>query len=112
MESSLQDLIAIFLPQVTVITGALIILSTIYDPTMTVFLYSMLPQSYKTWPWFFACLFEELRLMTVMAAIAVPALQTQVIAFEFVNTRLQNVVCNTTKRYFLLVALERDQIKT
>ena len=103
MESSLQDLIATFLPHMAVLVVVLIALTLVYDPTLTVFLYSMLPESYKTWLWFLACLMEEVRSMTIVAAIAVPAFQIQVMAFDLVNKILENDVCNTLKRYFLIL---------
>ena len=85
-----------------ILAVVVVTVSFVYDPTMTAFLFSMLPERYKTWPWFVVCLFDEVRSMIIMAAVAVPAFQTQVIAFELVNTSLQNVVFYTIKRYFIM----------
>ena len=97
-ESSLQDLIAIFLPHMAILAILLIIISLVYDPTMTIFLYSMLPQRWKTWPWFLACLLEEIRSMIIVLAIAVPAWQIHVVAFDLINQSLESAVYNTLKR--------------
>ena len=86
-----------------ILAVVLITVAFVYDPTLTVFPYSMLPQSYKKWPWFLVCLSEEVRSMIITAAISVPVFQIQVIAFEVVNTSLQNVIRNTLKRYFLIL---------
>ena len=98
MDSSLQDLIAIFLPHMTILACVLVIVSLAYDPTMTVFLYSRLPEAWKTWPWFLICLLEEVRSMTIMAAILIPTFQIHVIAIDLVNTSLQSVLSCAVKR--------------
>ena len=98
MESSLQDLIAIFMPYMGILAVILITLSLVYDPTMTIFLYSMMPEGWKTWPWFMVALMEEIRSMTIALAVAFPAFQIHVIAFDLVNQRLENAVSNSLER--------------
>ena len=98
MKYSLQDLIAIYLPYMGTLAIVLIALSLAYDPTMTVFLYSMLPQRWKTWSWFLTCLLEEFRSLAIALSIAAPGWQIHVIALDLVNRSLEEVVENTLKR--------------
>ena len=70
MQSSVQDSIAIFVPYIFIFGIAVITLSLSYHPTMALFLYWRLPESYKTGFW--ACLSEEFRMMTL--SIAIPSL--------------------------------------
>ena len=98
MNYSLQDLIALFLPHMAGTAGLLILVAFVYDPTMTLLLYSVLPESCKTWPWFLACLMEEARLITVIVAVGIPMLQVQVVAFDLANATLEAAVPNTLQR--------------
>ena len=98
MNYSLQDLISLFLPQMGITAALLALVAFAYDPTMTLLLYSMLPDSCKTWPWFLACLMEEACLITVIAAVGVPMLQVQVVAFDLANATLEAAVPNTLQR--------------
>ena len=76
----------------------LIVLSFVDDPTMSLLLHSMLPESWETCPWFLACLMEEACLMTVLTAIAVPMWQVQVVAFDLANISLDKMVSNMQNR--------------
>ena len=92
MNSSLEDLIAIYLPYMLILEGGLVLVSLFYDPTTTLFLYSKLPESYRTWPWLLACLLEEIRSMAIIIAILVPAEQIKVLAIGLVRMSLEEVV--------------------
>ena len=86
-----------------IIFTVLITASVVYDPTTTGFLYSVLPQSWKSWPWFLAFLMEEIRSLAISVAVSTQALQIHVIAFDLVNWNLQQVEHNLLKRYSLNV---------
>ena len=97
-ESTLQDLIAIFLPHILIIAVLFITASLVYYPTMTAFLYSMLPENWKTWLWFLAFLLMEIRSMAIILAVVSQALQIHVIAFDLVNWSLQQLECDVIER--------------
>ena len=97
-ESTLQDLIAIFLPHILLIAVLFITASLVCYPTMTGFLYSVLPESWKTWPWFLAFLLMEIRSMTMVLAVLSQALQIHVVAFDLVNWSLQQLECKVLER--------------
>ena len=90
-ESSWRDLILILLPYTGILSLLLITLSLIYDPTMTIFMYSSLPENWKTWRWFLVCLLLEVRSMANSVALAIPAIQIHVIAFDLVIESLQKI---------------------
>lgn len=72
--------------------------SMVYDPTMKLLLYAMMPESYQTWPYFWACLTGELHFLVMFAAIATPTWQLQVISFELLNGNLQTILSQAQKR--------------
>ena len=88
MGRSLQDLIAIGMPYMLMMSVPIICASFVYDPTMRVLLYAMLPENWKTGPWFWACFAEELHFVVTFITITGPAWQLQVISFELVNVIL------------------------
>ena len=81
-----------------ILAVVLVTVSLIYDPTMTLFFYTLLPDSYKTRPWFQACLLEENIAMAVGSSTAILAWQVHVIAFDLVNTTLKSIVCDALQR--------------
>ena len=98
MEYSLQDLIEIGLPYLVFPLVPLICASLVYDPTMKLLLYVMLPESYRTWPWFCGCLIAEAYFVLMLPILAVPVWQVQVMAFELVNSKLEIIFAATSKR--------------
>ena len=84
----MQDLLAVSLPYMALLTLPVIGASFIYDPTMTAVLYSALPKCYKNRLTFWICFVEEMRFLLMLAAISVPTWQLQVIAFDLVNMKL------------------------
>ena len=98
MGHSLQDLIVIGLPYMMISTAPIITASFVYDPTMKLLIYSMVPESWKNWQWFCACFTAEIHFMAMFPAIATTAWQLQVISFELVNTNLETIVSAAMKR--------------
>ena len=98
MEHSVQDLIGIGLPYLCLPLVPMMSASFVYDPTMKLLLYATVPEGLKTWPWFYACLTLEAYFVVMFCAIALPAWQVQVIAFELVNHKLQAIFAATTNR--------------
>ena len=103
MQYSLQDLIGIFMPYMVLLAVPIISSSFIYDPTLRVLLYAVLPESFKTWPWFGLCFIEEVHFLTMYASIATPGYQLQVISFELVNKSIEAIIDSfALKRYATL----------
>ena len=88
---SLQELIAISLPAVSLITITAIGACFIYDPEMKLLLYSALPENCKNWLSFLVCWVEEMRMLCMGVGIASPLLQLQVIAFDLLNVSLEAI---------------------
>ena len=98
MKHALQDLIGVGLPYLVLPVTPIVCASFVYDPTMKLLLYAMVPDGWKTWPSVCTCLIMEANLMLMFAAIAIPAWQVQVTAFELVNHKLQTIFAATTKQ--------------
>ena len=98
MAQSLQDLIGVRLPYLVLPLTPIICASLVYDPTMKLLLYAMIPEVSKGRAWFCACLMAEAYFIFMITAIALPAWQVQVIAFELVNHKLQAIFATTTKK--------------
>ena len=92
----LEDLMAIYLPHVIIASFALILLTFVYDPSITFLLYSALPRRYQFWLTFCACLMEEFRFVLFIIGIIVPIWQLQVMAFEDINRKLKELINSTT----------------
>ena len=98
VECSLQDLIAIYMPPMVLCAEGFIGACYIYDPTLSLLLYSALPAKYQSWSTFMACFIEEIRLLLICAGVAVPGLQLQVISFDRVNTQLEAIMSSALDR--------------
>ena len=92
MECSLQELIAILIPYMIALAAVVIAACILYDPTMKMLLYSSVPHSYKNWFSFGICFVEETRLLLMCVGINVPVFQLQLIAFELINSRLEEIL--------------------
>ena len=90
-ERSLQDLIAICLPYMIILTDSAIAACFFYDPTMKFLLYSGLPGGYQNVITFWVCMMEEICTILMCTGTLVPLWQVQVIAFELVNNVLKQV---------------------
>ena len=101
MGRSLQDLIAIALPYMIIPLIPIVSASFVYDPTMRLLLYAVLPKNRKFCPWFWACFVGEIHFLVMFAAVATPAWQLQVMSFELINKNLQNIVSTGVNRYFI-----------
>ena len=97
---SLQDLIGILMPYMVLLAVPVISLAFVYDPTLRILLYALLPESLKTWPWFGVGFIEEVHFLTRMVCIAVPVWQLQVISFDLVNKSLETVIASSTLKRF------------
>ena len=96
---TLQDVLAICLPYMVFLAVIVVTASFAYDPTMKLLLCAMIPEeSWKTWPWFWACFPWELHFVAMSGVIAAPVWQLQVISFELINVNLQTIVMETLKR--------------
>ena len=84
----MQDLIAIGLPYMVLLTLPVCWASFIYDPTMRVLLYSALPECYKNRLSFWICFVEEMNFLLMFAGLAIPIWQMQVISFDLVKRNL------------------------
>ena len=98
-ECSLQDLVAIFLPYMMILTDPVIIACFILDPTMNLLLYSALPTSYQNWLSFSICLVEETRLLGFCMGIVTPVWQLQVVAFDLICHTLQTLIESAQVRH-------------
>ena len=61
----------------------------IYNLTMSMLLYSALPEAYQNRLTCWLCYVEEVRFMAVIVGVAVPVSQCQVIAFGLINNKLE-----------------------
>ena len=98
MERSPQDLIALGLPYMFIISILIISVSFAYDPTMKLLLYALVPETWKTWPWVWGCFTVEFHFFVMFAPIACPTWQLQVISFELINMNLGTIVSTAMKR--------------
>ena len=107
MEYSLQDLIAIGMPYMIIlglplISGCFIYDPTmkllIYDPTMKLLIYALIPDSPKSWLWFWPCFAIEIHFLIIFMAVFIPGWQLQVISFDLVNTKLEAIMSCRPKR--------------
>ena len=91
-EKSLQDLIAIFLPYMSL--SAVLAIGACYalDPTMKLLLYSALPAGYQNGLSFGICLAEDVRLPGIFTAITTPVFQVHIIAFDLISDSLRRVI--------------------
>lgn len=94
----MQDLIAVSIPYMIYFSLPFVVASFIYDPSMRLLMYHALPDCCKNRLVFWICFVEEIRFLLMYIAIAVPAWQLQVIAFDLVNTRLDVLADHATKR--------------
>ena len=95
-ERPLQDLIALLMPYMTPVVAVMIGACILYDPTMNMLLYSALPGSHQNWLTFGICFLEEMRFIGLCVGISVLTLQRQIIAFDFITTRLRVVLAGKT----------------
>ena len=98
MEYTLQDLLALYLPYAIYPAVLLIGAAVIYDPAIPMLIYTILPESMKTWPWFWLCFIEEVRFVTFFDVLAVPLWQIQIISFDLINVNLEAVTSCTSRR--------------
>ena len=91
LQCSLQDLIVIYLPYMTLVAGFFIGACYVYDPTLRLLLYSALPGRYQNWLTFVMCLVEEMRLLLIFYGVGVPVTQSQVLSFNMVSTHLETI---------------------
>ena len=87
-EHSVQDLIAIYLPHITITTAAVIGGCYLYDPSMKILLYSALAEKYQNWLSYGICFVEEIRFLARLLGTVVTAWQIQLLAFELVTNEL------------------------
>ena len=101
MQCSLQDLIGIYMPYMVLLAVQVISSSFIYDPTLRLLLYAVLPESLKTWPWFGLCFIEEVHFWTMLVSIGTPG-QLQVISFELINKSLETIIASVTLKQYVI----------
>ena len=89
---SLQDLIAIWFPHMSILAVFIIVACMVYDPTMKMLLYTALPEKYKNRLSFGICILAELRFLIIITGLAVPTLQRQIVAFQDLDQALQALV--------------------
>ena len=90
-KSTLQDLIAIYLPHMALCALVVIAISFINDPTMKLLLYSALPLNCRNWLSFGLCFLEDMRLVIICAGMLLSTWQFQVIAFQTVSNVLEDI---------------------
>ena len=93
----MQDLIAVSIPYMIYFSLPFVVASLIYDPSMRLLIHAALPECCKKRLTFWICFVEEIRFLLMYIAIAVPAWQLQVMAFDLVNSSLDVLVDNATK---------------
>ena len=74
-------------PLIAMLIGACIL----YDSTMNMLLYYVLPASLQNDLTFGICFAEEMRLLIVSIGVAIPAWQRQIIAFDLINSKLHKI---------------------
>ena len=95
---SLQDLLAIFIPHMLVACVVLMLTVCMYDSTMKFLVYSILPESKKTWLWFVICSLEEVRFFMFWFVVSAPVFQIQLVSFENLKSALQTLICSMRTR--------------
>ena len=70
----------------------------IYDPTMKLLIYALIPDSPKSWLWFWPCFAIEIHFLIIFMAVFIPGWQLQVISFDLVNTKLEAIMSCRPKR--------------
>ena len=95
---SLQDLMALYAPELILVGILAVIAAMVYDPTMKMLLYTALPDGMRTPIWFILCFAEELRNLMFEGAILVPVLQIHVLTFEVVDEALRSIAVSVRNR--------------
>ena len=67
----------------------------VYEPTMKMLLYAAVPAPYQNSLTFWICFAEEMRFLVICIGIAIPTFQRQVIAFDLINTNLEDILVST-----------------
>ena len=91
---SLQDLIALYAPELILGGIIAVIAAMMYNPTMKMLLYGALPDSKRTPMWFIICFGEEFRHLLSLATIMVPVLQIHVITFDILDDTLRKIAAS------------------
>ena len=84
----LQDLLAVWLPHMVLLAAVMMGACYLYDSTMKMLLYAVVPESHKNWISFGILWMQELWLLQFALGIIVPMWQFEVIAFGLVNNSL------------------------
>ena len=79
---------------VVVLVGVCII----NDPEITMLLYSALPKLYQNWLTFWFCFSEEMRFLSIILGVGIPALQCQLIAFDLLNNKLEEMAAGAVRK--------------
>ena len=97
-DRSRQDLIAIYLPYMVLPAAVPIGACYVYRPKLKFLLYSCLPDDYQNWLTFALCLVEEMWFLMVILGLITPAYQTQLISYELIAKKLQDLVQSEQQR--------------
>ena len=91
-ERSLQDLLGLLMPVGIPLSAGVVGVCILFDPMMKFVLYSALPEQFQNWLSFVICYVEEIRFLYMFAAIIIPIWQVQLLAFDLINDKLEEIV--------------------
>ena len=98
LDRKLQDLIAMYLPNILVTIGLPVLACYVYMPGPKFLLYSVLPSSQQNWLTFTVFIVEEVRYLFQLLGLSCSVYQHQVIAYELITQELEQVVETVLKR--------------
>ena len=93
-------MLAILLPYMLPFTIMLLVVCAVHEPTMKMLLYSTLPKSYQNRLTFWLCYVEEMRFMAMLGGVAVPVWQCQVIAFDLISDKLEEIKAEAMRKKY------------
>ena len=99
LEYSPQDLMAVYLPYMILCSLAFVGACYIYDPTLSMLLYSALPERYQNWLIFIICFAAEMHFVVIIAGMGVKVLELQINTFDEITTQLEANITSTTNGY-------------
>ena len=91
-ERSLQDLLAIYMRRIGLVSGVAVLGCYVYDPSMKLLLYAAVPAAYQNWLSFCVCYVAEIQHLMMLIGTGLSTWQLQVMSFDLVTHKLESIV--------------------
>ena len=89
---SLQDLIAIYLLRIAVVSTTTAGICYVYEPSMRLLLYAAVPVDYQNWLSFGLCFIVEIQYLAILVVTEASTWQLQVISFDLITHKLGGIL--------------------